>query len=24
VPMHSAPSDMLDLDNCSTGACPVR
>lgn len=24
VPMSSVPSDMLDLDNCSTGACPVR
>ena len=24
VPLQNAGGDMLDLDNCSTGACPVR
>lgn len=24
VPMQTVAGDMLDLDNCSTGACPVR
>jgi ribonucleoside-triphosphate reductase len=24
IPMQAVAGDMLDLDNCSTGACPVR
>jgi hypothetical protein len=24
TPMQTVAGDMLDLDNCSTGACPVR